>query len=611
MRHFDTALKHDPADVAAAQQRAAALRAAGRTADAIDAYQELLAGHSDDLDAVAITASINLARLGVRREPGQVLARLASHQTDAGIVASAAELAAALGEVGHARQLIRRGGELDETDATVRSTAVRVLEQVGEPELALVYARRNSDPRAVARLEGILRVYDPKWRPVPPAVTATARAGRVLHLLETSLPHAQSGYSYRTRTVLAAQRRAGLEPVAVTRLGFPANRGISDFGTTEMVDGVIHHRFTLPGVRHYTAAPLDEQLQYNVDLLAELAANVGPQVVQAATPHHNGLLGLSLRDVLNVPLVYEARGFPEMTWAVRPGGGASSSYELRRRAETRCMAEADGIITLSDVMKAHIVSRGIPAERVWVVPHMVDVTAFAPAPAPPELVRRYELKDRFVIGYLGTLVEYEGIDLLLRSIARLRAVRPRVLGLIVGGGPAEPALRSLAADLGVERDVIFAGRVPHDQVNEHVALFDVYVLPRQDHEVCRWVTPLKPYEAMASASCLLTSDVEALADTVSGGCGATFPAGDPDALAAAISELSADPDRRAELGANGRQRVLRAHDRAALAGIAAEPIESVLQQRGLSRSQKARRTAADDVRRASEAGQHRLEGAKG
>jgi glycosyltransferase involved in cell wall biosynthesis len=123
--------------------------------------------------------------------------------------------------------------------------------------------------------------------------------------------------------------------------------------------------------------------------------------------------------------------------------------------------------------------------------------------------------------------------------------------------------------------VIFAGRIPHAEVNEHVALFDLYVLPRHNLEVCRWVTPLKPYEAMASGRCVLTSDVEALVETVTDGCGATFAAGDAGALAEAIAELCGDPDRREQLGARGRQKMVEHHDEDALAAVAAAPINVI------------------------------------
>lgn len=576
--HYETALRQAPADPEIAEKRAVALKDAGRSGEAINAFRELLEAQADKTSQTSVNAAINLARLGVRREPREMLDRLIATNGTAVQLTQAAELAVAIADLRVARDAIERAVQIAPADPAVRKAEARVLEQLGEPARALASARGTSDADTIARLEGAMRVYATDWLPTPPSGSVNRTdAGRVLHLLETSLPHATTGYSYRTATVLAAQRMAGLEPIAATRLGFPANRGIHEFAATEVVDGVIHHRFTLPGVRRYTAVPPDRQLERNVELLGALAESIGPDVIHAATPHHNGLLGLSLRSAFGIPLLYEARGFPEMTWAVRDGGEESSVYGLRRHAETRCMLQADAVVTLSEVMRAHIVDRGVPPERVWVVPHMVDVEAIAPCSPPSALVRRYNLDGRLVVGYLGTLVGYEGIDLLLDALARLRGVHPQITGLIVGGGPAEPELRARAKELELDQRVIFAGRIPHDEVNDHVALFDIYALPRHGHEVCRWVTPLKPYEAMAAGSCMLTSDVEALAETASGGCGVTFPAGDAEALVDAVMKLAADAELRLELGKRAREKVIAHHSRTSLGEVAAAPARTVMQ----------------------------------
>jgi glycosyltransferase involved in cell wall biosynthesis/Flp pilus assembly protein TadD len=574
--HFEAALRRASGDVAAAQQRAAALKDAGRSVDAIEAFRALLDAQGGRANGVAVNAAINLVRLGVRREPQELLDQLEATAKTISQLARAGELAAAVRDVTAARKLIERAVQIAPDDPALRKVEVRVLEQAGEPERALASALRGSNSAAIARLQGVMRIYDTSWLPTAPSGSlARSQRGRVLHLLETSLPHATTGYSYRTSTVLAAQRQAGLEPIVATRLGFPANRGIREFAPIEVVEGVVHHRFRLAGVNRYTAVPLDRQLEHNAELLGKLVQTTSPAVMHGTTPHYNGLLGLSLRGAFGIPMLYEARGFPEMTWAVRNGGEEASVYRLRRESETRCMLEADAVVTLSEVMKAHIVARGVPPERVWVVPHMVDVQAISPTAPSPALLHRYGLEGRRVIGYLGTLVDYEGIDLLLHALARLRTEHPSVSGLILGTGPAEPALRVLAKELALEREVIFAGRIPHDEVNEHVALFDVYVLPRHGHEVCRWVTPLKPYEAMAAGKCLLTSDVEALAETVTGGCGATFPAGDAESLAETLAELCRDPGRRAELGQRGREKIVTHHDRSGLGDVAAAPIRTV------------------------------------
>jgi D-inositol-3-phosphate glycosyltransferase len=101
---------------------------------------------------------------------------------------------------------------------------------------------------------------------------------RVLQLRETSLPYLASGDGHRTATVLRMQMQAGLEPVACTRLGFPASRGYHRHPYLENVGGVPHHRLGLPGVTRYTAVPPDERLDVNAALDAEHAAARPPAV---------------------------------------------------------------------------------------------------------------------------------------------------------------------------------------------------------------------------------------------------------------------------------------------------------------------------------------------
>jgi glycosyltransferase involved in cell wall biosynthesis len=453
------------------------------------------------------------------------------------------------------------------------------LERAGEPTSALDQARLAGEDWQARRLEGLLRASDPGWLPeLPRTALGPGPARQVLCLLEASLPHAPSGYAYRSRLLMRALSEAGYGPVAATRLGFPATRGVTDWERVETVDGVVHHRFgrRLRGGRRRRAEPLDLQLQENAELLLALAEQSPPSLVLAATPHLNGVLGLALRAATGVPLVYDVRGFPEMTLATRFGGAGSELYRLRRAAETRCASEADAVITLSETMRAELVARGVHRDRVSVVPHAVDTVALAPRDAPAELAGSYGLKGRFVVGCVSSLTHYEGIDLLLRAVSEARAENPDLAALIVGDGPARPALERLAAELGIEASVAFAGRVPHDAVADHYALLDLFALPRRDLEVCRAVTPLKPFEAMAMGVPLVVSDLAALAEIVdeSGGGRRVAPE-DQTGLARTIVELAADRSLRVELGSRGMEYARARHSEAAVAERLREALGSV------------------------------------
>lgn len=206
-------------------------------------------------------------------------------------------------------------------------------------------------------------------------------------------------------------------------------------------------------------------------------------------------------------------------------------------------------------MRDDIVARGVDPGRVVVIGNAVDPDAFRPRPADPALRASLGVdRDEVVLGYLSSLVAYEGVDHLLAAIALLRGRGHAVRGLVVGDGDARPALEHRARRLGLASAVRFAGRVPPDDVQRWYAQIDVFVVPRVDARVTRTVTPLKPLEAMAMARPVVVSDLPALRELVQPGVtGLAFVPDDPRSLADTVEPLLDDPSARAALGAAARE----------------------------------------------------------
>src|SRR3954452_19923236 len=562
---------------------AKALREAGERDRALD-WLERLADSDGDPEVLG-EAAVEFTRLGHPERARALADQLADDSTgkppSAPALAEAARVHAALGDLGAAGELATRAAAHAPDGSFPLRTAALALEEAGGASRGLEVGRRAGAGDQERRLAGLLRELGPGWRPaLGSAVRHPTSAGsRVLALLEVSLPHAPSGYAYRSRDLLAALRGAGFDPFAATRLGFPASRGVLRWSPVEDVDGVVHHRFNVPGMRQYSGVPLDERVQENAERVLDLVRRTAPRAIVAGTPDLNGLVALGVGAVTGVPVVYDVRGFPEMSWATRPGGSESELYRLRQEAETACAAAADAMITLSETMRNELTGRGIEPERISVVPQIVDTERFSPRPGSEELARSYGLANRAVIGSVTPLTDYEGIDDLLRAVERARSERPEIAVLIVGEGAYRPALEELTRELDLAESVIFAGRIEQERVPDHYALLDLFAIPRRDLEVCRAVTPLKPFEALAMEIPVLASDLPALSEIIERSAGGrTVAPGSEAGLAEAMLELSADASARTQLGRSGREYVVANHTsehagealRAALAPLVGE-----------------------------------------
>jgi glycosyltransferase involved in cell wall biosynthesis len=165
----------------------------------------------------------------------------------------------------------------------------------------------------------------------------------------------------------------------------------------------------------------------------------------------------------------------------------------------------------------------------------------APVPPDPALRARLGLDGAEVIGFIGSFYDYEGLDDLIAAVPPLLARRPGAKLLLVGGGPMEAALRRQAAASPAAGQIVFAGRVPHDEVEQYYSLIDILAYPRKAMRLTELVTPLKPLEAMAQGRLVAASSVGGHRELIEDGVtGTLFPPGDPLAMAGALAGLLDD-----------------------------------------------------------------------
>ena len=368
---------------------------------------------------------------------------------------------------------------------------------------------------------------------------------RILHVLDHSAP-LHSGYTFRTLAILREQRALGWDTLQLTspKQG-PGN------ATQETVDGLSFLR-----TPSRSDAGLVTQMRLTARRLAQAVAEYRPGVIDAHSPVLNALPSLWVGRRTGLPVVYEMRASWEDA-AVDHGTTSEGSlrYRVSRSLESLALRRAAQVTTICNGLRDDIAVRGIPAQRITVIPNAVDIGAFRFGAEPdPKLRRELGLEGATVLGFAGSFYGYEGLHLLIEAAQRMLPRHPTLRILLVGGGPQEDNLKAQVAAAGMQDRVIFAGRVPHAQVQRYYELIDVLAYPRLPIRLTELVTPLKPLEAMAQGRMFVASDVgghrELIRDRETG---FLFRAGDVQALERALEDLLAQRELWPQIRAQARR----------------------------------------------------------
>ena len=307
---------------------------------------------------------------------------------------------------------------------------------------------------------------------------------------------------------------------------------------------------------------IEKYQQQATDSLLEFASKKKPAIIHSASNFVVGMAGVKAAKILGVPSIYEIRGFWHLTQSTKRDGYESSDhYALTERLEIKTAMEADHVFTITNALRDILIENGVKGDKISVLPNAVDPEKFEILPKNTSLNKQLNFEGKVVIGYIGSFVNYEGLDLLLEACSILKKKLGDVFRvLLVGDGEMMQSLRRSAQFLQLESIITFTGRVSHDEVSDYYSLIDIAPLPRKGLRVCELVSPLKPFEAMGSGKVLVTSSVQALAEIVQDGeTGLIFEKDNSDDLAEKLETVILDAELRKRLGKNANAWVQETH----------------------------------------------------
>jgi glycosyltransferase involved in cell wall biosynthesis len=351
-----------------------------------------------------------------------------------------------------------------------------------------------------------------------------------MRILYSHRIQSRDGMSVHVEELVAALRRAGHE-VLVVGPGFYAR---AEFGGESRLVSLIRSR--LPGALGELA-----ELAYNIPAYWRLRRawrEFRPELIyERYNLYYLAGAWLARRRgtlfylEVNAPIADERSRF-----------GGLGLPRLAHWLEGVVWRAADRVLVVTAVLGGMVAAKRVPWARIEVVPNGIDPSRFAALPERPAQ------PDPIVLGFVGFVRDWHGLDAVIAAMAAHRGLPPISL-VVVGDGPVRQALEQQAAALGIADRVHFTGLVEPTEVPRLVAGFDITLQPR----VVAYASPLKLFDYMAAGRAIVAPAQPNIAEILQHDVTALlFDPDAPDALWQAILRLAEDPDLRRRLGSAAR-----------------------------------------------------------
>jgi glycosyltransferase involved in cell wall biosynthesis len=325
----------------------------------------------------------------------------------------------------------------------------------------------------------------------------------------------------------------------------------------ERLDGVEVYRYRNPA---QPKGALGYATEYGAATIAAFVLALrglvkgGFEVLHAHNPPDTFSLVGSVFKLFGKRFVYDHHDLAPEMYDARFGSGAN---RIVRRTlllfERLSFRIADHVIATNESYREMAITRGrVPPEKITIVRNGPDLNTAFSAPPDPTLRARAET----ILAYVGNMARQDGIDHLLRALRHLvyDLGESSTLCVLIGRGDAQEDLRRLADELSLSDHVWFTGFIPRADLLRYVATADICVDPDPSNPFNDRSSMIKMSEYMAAGKPIVAFDLPEHRFTAENAAVYAEP-NDDFHFARVIAELSRDPQKRAEMGRFGRQRV--------------------------------------------------------
>ncbi len=294
--------------------------------------------------------------------------------------------------------------------------------------------------------------------------------------------------------------------------------------------------------------------QYAYETLKAAVSAYRPDVIYERS-YYLMTAGVRVAKEMGIPFVSEMNApYPEEKQRME---GASLLIHKAIERERFIIQNADHVVVVSSALKGYFETH-VPGsgDKIIVTPNAIREDLHPPVQGEIDHIRNnLNLEDSLVVGFVGSIFPYHGVDKLIRAFHRFHQAHKTTRLLIVGDGETLSDLKKLAASLGLQDRIIFTGRVAHSEVLAHIGAMDICMVPDQGW----YMSPVKLFEYGFMGKAIIAVDTQAMRDVMTHKRHGVLTKNTEDAMYEALTELTTHSEIRQKMALAFQSKVLIEH----------------------------------------------------
>lgn len=334
---------------------------------------------------------------------------------------------------------------------------------------------------------------------------------KILYLIHSSIEYEEYGYTLRTQQLLENFNNTSdkYKVICSTRYAYPFDREVGYYSKeptkkVKINDLKYIKPFTDKGQNFNTLNILKYLEKYIIDII-NICVDKNIKIIHATTNYWNGIVSSCVANYLGIKCIYELRElWNESIMLQKPEVLHSDIAKMISNQEKNIMANSDKIIVLNDTQNLQNGKIETLYDCTYITDLDMDIRN--------DLMTKYNLDGKFIIGFVGSLTVYQNIEHILKCIKLLDD--DNVMFIIIGDGPHKSSIIDYVKSNGLNDKVLCLGKLSYDEAINYYNVFDVCVYPRKKCELYELKSSYKVIEAMSHGKPVIATNLKAMSEII-------------------------------------------------------------------------------------------------